>query len=94
MFADLGFEPEDAAALQARSKHVILEKIAIKQYLMTELSNWIAENTLKQEEAAECLGITGSHVLDIINNRHINFTIDALVGMVARSGKRVVLTVQ
>ncbi len=52
VFADLGFAPEEAAALKAESQHIISEKLAIK------------------------------------------FTIDALVDMLARTGKHVQLSVQ
>ena len=34
VFADLGFKPEQAAALQAESKRIISEKLAIKKRLM------------------------------------------------------------
>ena len=52
VFADLGFAPEEAAALKAESQRIISEKLAIK------------------------------------------FTIDALVDMLARTGKHVQLSVQ
>ena len=34
VFADLGFEPEEAAALKAESQRIISEKLAIKDSLM------------------------------------------------------------
>lgn len=71
VFADLGFEPEEAAALQAESKRIISEKLAIKESLMTELAEWIEAKHLKQADA-----------------------IDALVDMLARTGKHVQLSVQ
>ncbi len=52
VFADLGFEREEAAALKAESQRIISEKLAIE------------------------------------------FTIDALVDMLARAGKHVQLSVQ
>lgn len=36
VFADLGFEPNEAAALKAESQRIIAEKLAIKDALMTE----------------------------------------------------------
>lgn len=94
VFADLGFEPKEAAALQARSKRIISEKLIIKEQLMAEISGWIDEKNLKQAEAAQILGITRPRVSDVINKKSIKFTIDALVDMLARTGKQVMLTVQ
>ena len=94
VFADLGFEPEEAAALQAESKRIISEKLAIKESLMTELAGWISEKKLKQADAAQILGVTRPRVSDVINKKSIKFTMDALVDMLARTGKHVQLLVQ
>lgn len=94
VFADLGFEPEEAAALKAESQRIISEKLAIKDSLMAELAGWIEANKLKQAEAAEILGVTRPRVSDVINKKAIKFTIDALVDMLARTGKHVQLSVQ
>lgn len=94
VFADLGFEPEEAAALKAESQRIISEKLAIKDSLMTELAGWIEAKKLKQAEAAEILGVTRPRVSDVINKKAIKFTIDALVDMLARTGKRIQLSVQ
>ncbi len=94
VFADLGFEPEEAAALQAESKRIISEKLAIKESLMDELAEWIDEKKLKQADAAQILGVTRPRVSDVINKKSIKFTIDALVDMLARTGKHVQLSVQ
>ena len=37
VFADLGFSPKEAAALQAKSKRIISEKLPIKESSMTAL---------------------------------------------------------
>jgi predicted XRE-type DNA-binding protein len=94
VFLDLGFEAEEAAALQAESKRVISEKRAIKESLMGELADWIQEQNLKQADAAQILGVTRPRVSDVINKKSIKFTIDALVDMLARTGKHVRLSVQ
>lgn len=94
VFADLGFEPEEAAVLQAESKRIISEKLAIKESLMAELAGWIDEKKLKQADAAQILGVTRPRVSDVINKKSIKFTIDALVDMLARTGKHVQLSVQ
>lgn len=94
IFADLGFAPEEAAKLLEESNKIISEKLAIKQSLMTELAEWIEEKQLKQADAAQILGVTRPRVSDVINKKSIKFTIDALVDMLARTGKHVQLSVQ
>lgn len=61
---------------------------------MTELTGWIESRHLKQAEAAEILGVTRPRVSDVINKKAIKFTIDALVDMLARTGKHVQLSVR
>lgn len=94
VFADLGFNAEDAAALKAESQRIISEKLAIKHSLMTELAGWMEAEKLKQAEAAEILGVTRPRVSDVINKKAVKFTIDALVDMLARTGKHVQVSVQ
>jgi predicted XRE-type DNA-binding protein len=94
VFVDLGFEPQQAEALQRQSKRIISEKLAIKESLMTELSVWIDQNNLKQVQAAQILGVTRPRVSDVIHKKTVKFTIDALVDMLARTGKRVRVSVQ
>lgn len=93
VFLDLGFEPEEAARLLAETDRAISEKLAIKEHLMAEISMWIDEKHLKQVEAAEILGVTRPRVSDVIHKKSIKFTIDALVDMLARTGKQVMLSV-
>lgn len=94
VFDDLGFEPEEVAGLKAESQRIISERLALKNFLMTELVVWMEAKQLKQAEAAEILSITSQRVSDIINRRAIKFTIDALIDMLARAGKRVQVSVQ
>lgn len=93
VFADLGFEPAEAAALKAQSRRIISEKMAIKDSLMTELAGWIEVKNLKQAEAAVILGVSRPRVSDVINKKAVKFTIDALVDMLARTGKHVQMSV-
>jgi len=94
IFADLGFESEEAVRLLAETDRAISEKLAIKESLMTELARWIDTKQLKQAEAAAILGVTRPRVSDVINKKAVKFTIDALVDMLARTGKHVQLFVQ
>jgi predicted XRE-type DNA-binding protein len=94
VFADLGFDPKEAQALKAASERIISEKLAIKTALMTELALWIESKELKQAQAAEILGVTRPRVSDVINKKVVKFTIDALVDMLARTGKHVQFSVR
>ncbi len=94
VFADLGFNAQESAGLKAESARLISAKLAIKDALMSELAIWIETNKLKQVEAAEILGITRPRVSDVIHKKTVKFTIDALVDMIARTGKRVQLSVR
>lgn len=93
VFADLGFPPEEAAALKAQSDKIIAEKIALKEQLMREIANWIKEEKLRQIDAAKILGVTRPRVSDVIRKRTINFTVDALLDMIAATGKKVQLAI-
>jgi predicted XRE-type DNA-binding protein len=88
VFADLGFPPEEAAALKAQSTAIIAAELAIKRQLMTEISAWMKQNNLNQAEAAQVLGVTRPRVSDLVNRRTVKFTIDALAEMLTRAGKR------
>lgn len=94
VFADLGFAPDEAAALQRKSQRIISEKIAIKEFLMAELANWMEQEHLKQSDAARILGVTRPRVSDVVNKKLPKFTIDALIDMLARAGRHVELTVR
>ena len=45
VFTDMGFEPEEAAALQAETQRIITEKQAIKAYLMSERVKMIGKSS-------------------------------------------------
>ena len=92
-FADLGFDAKEAALLKAESNRVISEKLAIKESLMSELAVWMNEQHLKQSDAAQILGVTRPRVSDVMNKKTVKLTIDALVDMLARTGKHVQLSV-
>lgn len=93
IFLDLGFPPAEAKRLHAASKKQINDTRALKQQLMEELSSWIAENNLKQAEAAEILMVSRPRVSDVVNKKTAKFTIDTLVEMLSRIGKPVRLAV-
>lgn len=93
IFLDLGFSKEEAERLLAESDRMIDQKLAIKQQLMTEISLWIAENKLKKVEAAERLMTTRARIADVIHKKSEKFTIDTLVNMLIRVGKKVTVSI-
>lgn len=94
IFEELGFEPAEAAQMKAEVQLEIEAAQAIKRQLMDEISGWIEENHLKQHEAAEKLKVSRPRVSDVVNHKTAKFTIDALVAMLARTGKRVQVQIQ
>ena len=93
VFADLGFAPAEAAALLEQTHKVIAKKLAIKQQLMDALATWMVSEKLTQAKAATVLGISRPRVSDVIRHKDSNFTVDALIDMVVRTGKTVKISV-
>ena len=94
IFADLGFAPEEAVALQAESKRRISAKLDIRAALMDEFEVWFKEAGLTQMEAAEKLSVTRPRISDAINKKVDKFTIDALVDILERAGSHVKFSVE
>jgi predicted XRE-type DNA-binding protein len=93
LFAELGFPPAEAKRLYAASQRQINDTRRLKKQLMTELSNWIEQNQLKQADAAQILMVSRPRVSDVVNHKTAKFTIDTLVEMMSRVGKPVRLSV-
>jgi len=81
IFKDLGFSAEEAG------------KLKIKSQLMSQISELIKEKKFKQEEASHLLHVTRPRVSDIMRGKAGKFSIDALVDMLERMGKRVTVQV-
>ena len=81
IFKDLGFEPREAV------------KLKIKAQLMCQISEWIKEKHLKQDEASSLLQVTRPRISDVMRGKAGKFTIDALIDMLERAGKHVTLQV-
>ena len=81
VFADLGFSPQEAS------------KLKIKAQLICQISEWIKDKQLKQEEASVLLHVTRPRVSDIMRGKAEKFNIDALIDMLERTGKHVTLQV-
>ena len=77
IFEDLGFSQEEAANLHLRSQ------------LMMRLTDYIKEADMTQEAAADFFGVTQPRISDLTRGKIGNFSIDALVNMLATAGLRV-----
>jgi predicted XRE-type DNA-binding protein len=93
VFLNLGFSPQEAKRLLAQADAQIDESIRLKRQLMDEIAGWMSEARVTQAVAAEVLHVTRPRVSDMVNHKVDKFTIDALVGMLARIGKQVRLAV-
>ena len=91
---ELGLDEQEAATLYQQLQDEAAQTIRLKQQLMTELSDWISAEQLKQAEAAEILRVSRPRVSDVVNRKTAKFTLDALVQMLARTGKTVSLSVK
>ena len=79
VFADLGFEPGEAAILQMRAK------------LMSDLRMHIESSGMTQTEAAQKLGIAQSRVSDLVRGKWERFSLEMLITLEARMGRQVTL---
>lgn len=79
VFADLGFEREEAEHLRIRSN------------LMIAVRRLIEDRSLTQAQAAELFGVTQPRISNLVRGRIDLFSIDTLVDMLARAGIKVEL---
>jgi len=77
VFADLGFDKEDAANLAIRSE------------LMIEIERIIKKRKLTQSAAAKLLEVSQPRVSDLKNGKIELFTIDMLVKMLGKLNRQV-----
>ena len=94
VFQDLGFPPKEAKRLLLNADAQIDEAIRLKRQLMDEIAGWMEAKHMTQATAADLLQVTRPRVSDVVNHKVQKFTIDALVGMLAKIGKRVSLGIQ
>jgi predicted XRE-type DNA-binding protein len=77
VFVDLGFEPAEAAILQMRAE------------LMTDLREFIRSSGMTQMEAAQRLGVGQSRVSDLMRGKWDKFSLEMLITLEARAGRKV-----
>ena len=93
VFAELGFDCDEAEQLREKAEKEVEQLLAIKRQLMLEISTWIAENKLRQADAAARLNVSRPRVSDVVNLKTSKFTLDTLVMMLSKLGKPVSVTV-
>ena len=82
VFEDLGFPREEAENLKVRSS------------LMATIREIIQKEGLTQVRAAELFGVTQPRISDLVRGKIELFSIDALVNMVAASGRHVDISIE
>ncbi|HDR2862771.1 TPA: XRE family transcriptional regulator [Enterobacter asburiae] len=93
IFSELGFEASEAKRLQKDAEREVEQLLAIKRQLMQEISAWIADNKLRQADAAAMLNVSRPRVSDVVNLKTSKFTLDTLVMMLSKLGKPVSVTI-
>lgn len=79
VFADLGFDPAEAAILKMRAD------------LLNDLRAYIENSGLTPMEVAERLGITPSSVAGLRRGQWEKFSLEMLITLAARAGRKVSL---
>jgi len=79
VFADLGFDPAEAAILKMRAD------------LLNDLRAYIESSGLTPREVAKQLGITPPRVVDLMRGRWEKFSLEMLITLEARAGRKVSL---
>ena len=82
VFTDLGFPEHEATNIVARLK------------LMMQIESIIKEQGWTEHEAANILGIRQSRVSELMNSRSEKFTVDLLMKLLDRLGRRVEFTLK
>jgi predicted XRE-type DNA-binding protein len=79
VFTDLGFAPGEAAVM------------ALRADLMGRLRLLVKEQDWTQAQAAERFGIAQSRVSDLLRGKWEKFSLDMLITLAARAGRKVEL---
>jgi predicted XRE-type DNA-binding protein len=59
---------------------------------MDSLADWMLQEKLTQAKAVSLLGVSRPRVSDVIRHKNSNFTVDALIDMVVRTGQPLQIT--
>jgi predicted XRE-type DNA-binding protein len=77
VFEDLGFSPDEAAAMQVR------------ETLLIALEKELRKRGKTQRELAEELGVSRSRISEVLHHKTDRFSADKLVSLLHRAGRRV-----
>lgn len=93
VFEDLGFSAAESAALLSETDAAIRQKLSLRLDLAQVVNNWMDEEKLKQEDAAVILKISRPRVSDLRRQKITKFSVDSLIDIVGRTGKKVHLEI-
>ena len=79
VFVDLGFDPAEAAILEMRAR------------LMSDLRAYLESSGMTQTQAAKRLKIGRTRVADLMSGRWVEFSLEMLITLEARVGRKVTL---
>lgn len=82
VFADLGFDAEEAQNLKVRAD------------LMIEVTKLIESRGLTQAAAARLLGVTQPRISDLVRGKIDRFSVDSLIEILGRAGATVSVAVR
>ena len=82
VFADLGFGEDEA------------HNLALRSALMLQVEKIVRDRGLTQQQAADLFGITQPRLNQLLKGKIGEFSLDALVNMLARAGMRVEMKVK
>lgn len=77
IFEDVGFAPDEAAAMLAR------------EALLIALEKELRKRGKKQQALADELGVPRTRISEVMHHRTDRFSMDKLVSLLHRAGKRV-----
>jgi predicted XRE-type DNA-binding protein len=81
VFEDLGFPPDEAAAMQAR------------ETLLIALEQELRKRGKAQQELADELGVSRTRISELFNHKTDRFSADKLVSLLHRAGRLVEIRV-
>ena len=93
IFSVLGFESDEAELLEARSRAFISQRLAIRKTLCLAVEQWIRDESLTREDAASILGISCIELDRLTAEPPSNLSIDKLVTILIRAGKRIEIAI-
>ncbi len=82
VFTDLGLPDGEA------------QNLALRSDLMVRIEKLVQESGLTQQQAAKMLGITQPRLNAVLKGKIADFSLDALVNMLAHAGMQVKMTVK